>query len=95
MSRYLVIGDGNFSFSLSLSRVPEAANFTLVATSYETQEKVLSQIEAAANVSELITRGILILYEIDGMHLEASEELLKAPKFHRIVFQFSSHGWKG
>ena len=94
MSRYLVIGDGNFSFSLSLSRLPEAANFNLVATSYETQEKVLSQPEAAANVSELITRGVLILYEVDGTHLEESDELQKGPKFHRIIFNFPHTGGK-
>ena len=96
MSRYLVIGDGNFSFSLSLSRLPEAASIMqLVATSYEAQEKVLSQPEAAANVSELlITRGVLILYEIDGTCLEESEELQKGSKFHQIIFNFPHTGGK-
>ena len=94
MSHHLVVGDGNFSFSLSFSKLSQPANFTLVATSYETQEKVLSQPEAAANVSELITRGVLILYEIDGTRLEESEELQKAPKFHRIIFNFPHTGGK-
>ena len=94
MSRHLVIGDGNFSFSLSLSRLPEAAKFTLVATSYEAQEKVLSKPEAAANMSELIARGVLILYEIDGTRLEESEKLQKEPKFHRITFNFPHTGGK-
>jgi hypothetical protein len=94
MSRHLIIGDGNFSFSLSLSRLPEAANFSMVATSYEGQEKILSQPEAAANVSELITRGVLILYKIDGTRLEESEELQKEPKFHRIIFNFPHTGGK-
>ena len=94
MSRYLVIGDGNFSFSLSLSRISEGANFTLVATSYETQKQVLSQPQAAENVAELIARDVLILYETDGTRLEESKELLKEPKFHRIIFNFPHTGGK-
>ena len=43
-------------------------------------------------MSELITRGVLILYEIDGTHLEESEELQKGSKFHRIIFNFPNTG---
>ena len=94
MSHYLVIGDGNFSFSLSLSKNSEASNFNLIATSYETREKVSSQPEAAANVSELIGRGVLVLYEVDGTQLDESEVLLKRPKFHQIIFNFPHTGGK-
>lgn len=92
--RYLVIGDGNFSFSLSLCKTSEAANFSLVATSYESQEQICSQPMAAANVAELTHRGVHILYEVDGTCLERTKELLKALKFHQIIFNFPHTGGK-
>ena len=51
---------------------------------------------AAANVAELMRRGlhVLILYEVDGTCLERTKELLKAPKFHQIVFNFPHTGGK-
>lgn len=91
---YLVIGDGNFSFSLSLVRSPESANFTLIATSYENQEQVYSQPKAAENVTELTSRGVLVLHEVDGTQLERNEQLRKRSKFHRIVFNFPHTGGK-
>ena len=94
MYRYLVIGDGDFSFSLSLCKSSEATNFTLVATSYESQEQICSQPRAADNVAELTCRDILILYEVDGTCLERTKELLKPPKFHRIIFNFPHIGGK-
>ena len=94
MYRYLVVGDGNFSFSLSLSKSADSSPFTLVATSYETQEQVHSHPAAVENVSELTSRGVLVLYEVDGTCLERNEELRKREKFHRIVFNFPHTGGK-
>lgn len=94
MYRYLVIGDGDFSFSLSLCKSSEAANFTLVATSYESQKQICLQPRAAENVAELMHRGVVVLYEVDGTCLEGTKELLKAPKFHRIIFNFPHTGGK-
>lgn len=95
MYRYLVIGDGNFSFSLSLSKSAESLqDFSLIATSYETEEQVLSQPTAVENVSELTSRGVLILYEVDGTCLQRNMQLQKGPKFHRIIFNFPHTGGK-
>ena len=91
MYRCLVVGDGNFSYSLSLSKT---SDFTLVATSYETQEQVSSQTEAADNVSELSRRGVLVLYKVDGTSLERTKELTKGLKFYRIIFNFPHTGGK-
>ena len=94
MHRYLVIGDGNFSFSLTLIKSTEPANLLLVATSFETQDQVCSQPKAAENVSELTSRGVLVLFEVDGTQLERNEKIAKGEKFHRIIFNFPHTGGK-
>ena len=73
----LVIGDGNFSFSLSLARrVGSECTGTIVATSLETEEEVSGRIVAQENVKQLRKLGVCILHGVDGTKLETEPRLV-------------------
>ena len=107
--RCLVVGDGDFSFSLALIRRswPGSAASTgskcicLIATSLETADEVSSRPHALENIEALCTSGALVLHGVDGTRLDGHQTLVdlnsKAPTpgFDRIVFNFPHAGGKG
>ena len=98
---YLVLGDGNFSFSLSLceqlSSEPNDDSVRVVATSYESQERVLQR----ARTGDVLKRlsecpGVLTLHSVDATKLEECEDLKKLGlQYSAIVFNFPHTGGKG
>lgn len=96
--RYLVLGDGNFSFSLSLARrrQEEEGGGRLVATSFESRERVLTRPGAEESMRALNhARGAEILHEVDATRLETCRELHKrGPSFDTIIFNFPHSGGK-
>ena len=73
----LVIGDGNFSFSLSLARrVGSECTGTIVATSLETEQEVSGRTVVQENVKQLRKLGVCILHEVDGTKLETEPRLV-------------------
>eukprot|EP01125_Pyxidicula_operculata_P006367 TRINITY_DN2212_c0_g1_i1.p1 TRINITY_DN2212_c0_g1~~TRINITY_DN2212_c0_g1_i1.p1 ORF type:complete len:284 (-),score=40.44 TRINITY_DN2212_c0_g1_i1:65-916(-) len=91
--KILIVGDGNFSFSLSVgSELNLGAN--LVATSYDSEDVLFSKYpEAKDNLDYLKGLGVIVLHDVDATDLEST---LKLPNrdgassidFDRIVFQF-------
>jgi 25S rRNA (uracil2634-N3)-methyltransferase len=84
----LTIGDGDFSFSLSLAKSLKIDNF--VATSYESEESVLSVYKHSAhNIQNLRQLGIEVRHVVDGKNIQESmnESSLKN-SFDFIIWNF-------
>ena len=95
MATTLVVGDGNFSFSLALARHRDCDGADIVSTSLETEQEVSERPLAAENVSKLRKLGVCVLHGVDGTKL-ASSPLLQAlgVQYSTIVFNFPHTGGK-
>lgn len=92
--KWLVIGDGNFSFSLALAKKNDS--FRLVATSLESSDEVAADHLVSENISELKKRGVTVFHSVDGTQLETCGEILAiGVKYDVIVFNFPHTGGKG
>ncbi|XP_010540159.1 PREDICTED: uncharacterized protein At4g26485-like [Tarenaya hassleriana] len=91
--KILLVGEGDFSFSVSLARAfGSAANIT--ATSLDSFEELESNYgtEAKANIEELKALGCTIMHGID-VHFMSHDVNLR-PKLHdRIIYNFPHAGF--
>ena len=89
----LVVGDGNFSFSLSLARRTEAG--FIVSTSPETEIQIYERPTARGNVEELRKLGVPVLHGVDGTKLHTDPQLKQCGvQFATIIFNFPHSGGK-
>ena len=90
----LMVGDGDFSFSLALARMllskegKKRRKPVLVATSYES-ESTLQRVYPNINetISELRSLGAHIFFEVDATDLKGTLRNCSS-QFHRIVWNF-------
>ncbi|KAF3777111.1 Ferredoxin-fold anticodon-binding domain-containing protein 1 [Nymphaea thermarum] len=82
--RILLVGEGDFSFSLSLA---SAFGFAtgMVATSLDSK--------ATSNVKRLRQLGCKVLHGIDATTMSKNRSLRRAKKFDRIVYNFPHAGF--
>ena len=98
--KYLILGDGNFSFSLSLCKRLELTSSTsgdrVVATSFERLERVLLRPLAEENLRQLKdSHCVDTLHEVDATNLEACQDLRRLKlTFDFIIFNFPHAGGK-
>lgn len=92
MTRILIVGDGNFSFSLSFSlKWPEKQ---IVATSFQEKETLVRDYEATSDtIAKLQERGVILYYNIDATKLQFYKELIEH-SFNCIIFNFPHPGGK-
>lgn len=103
MTAHLVLGDGNFSFSLSLCRRLAGAAagklkaVKVVATSLESLERVLQRPGAGECLEKLREYpSVMTLHSVDATKLEEFESLNGLGlKFDVVVFNFPHTGGKG
>ncbi|XP_068097042.1 ferredoxin-fold anticodon-binding domain-containing protein 1 [Hyperolius riggenbachi] len=88
----LLVGEGNFSFSASLSKSLQE-NHLIIATSFETEERIVQQPFSSANVDQLRSNGALVYFEVDATRL-ADYGFLSHRLYDRIVFNFPHCGRK-
>ena len=88
----LIVGDGNFSFSLAYARLnPEEI---IVATSLDAEKTVSERYEGAENVSRLRSvDNVTLLHGTDATKLQTYPEL-SGKVFNRIIFNFPHTGGK-
>ncbi|XP_029177291.1 mitochondrial ribosome-associated GTPase 2 isoform X2 [Nylanderia fulva] len=84
----LLVGEGNFSFSVALLRCN--LNINLIATCYESN---VSQETTKENVNYLRSNGICVLFDVDATKLEECLAL-KSKLFDKIIFNFPHIGGK-
>ncbi|CAN6167375.1 unnamed protein product [Urochloa humidicola] len=90
----LLVGDGDFSFSLALATA-FGSGANLVATSLDTYEALrVKYSKAESNITELKRLGATVLHGVDVNKMNLHPEL-KNIRFDRIVFNFPHAGFKG
>lgn len=84
----LTIGDGDFSFSLSLAQSLHMDLF--VATSYESNESVLSVYKnSLSNIEKLKSFGVIVKHVVDGKNIQGSlAESKYKNAFDYIIWNF-------
>ncbi|XP_047085254.1 heavy metal-associated isoprenylated plant protein 41-like, partial [Lolium rigidum] len=90
----LTVGDGDFSFSLSLATAFGSGK-NIVATSLDSYEELNSKYsDAASNVQKLERLGATVLHDVDVKEMNVHADLW--PRlFDRIVFNFPHAGFNG
>lgn len=86
----LVVGDGDFSFSLSLCKKLQNG-MNLVATSYDSHECVTTKYpESIKFIEEIKESGSVVLHGVDASDLRNTLVLPEGSplKYDRIIFQF-------
>ncbi|MQM22956.1 hypothetical protein Taro_056016, partial [Colocasia esculenta] len=90
----LLVGEGDFSFSLSLARSFRSAS-NIVATSLDNYSQVTSKYSRAkSNIGNLKKMGARLLHGVDATQMKHHKDL-KLRKFDRIIFNFPHAGFKG
>uniref|UniRef100_A0A2N9FVR0 25S rRNA (uridine-N(3))-methyltransferase BMT5-like domain-containing protein n=1 Tax=Fagus sylvatica TaxID=28930 RepID=A0A2N9FVR0_FAGSY len=90
--RILLVGEGDFSFSLCLARAFGSAR-NMVATSLDTQEDIARKYrKGIGNVRKLEERGCFVLHEVDAEQM-SQHFFLRTQRFDRIVYNFPHVGF--
>jgi hypothetical protein len=90
----LVVGDGNFSFSLSLAKFRDEHGLSthLVLTSFDSEDTLVKDKFTRVNLERLQAyTNVEIIHNIDATKLS---EYFPARKFERIIFNFPHTGGK-
>ncbi|XP_058111493.1 uncharacterized protein At4g26485-like [Magnolia sinica] len=91
--RILLVGEGDFSFSLSLAHAFRSAT-NMVATSLDSQESLADKYNyGIGNVRELEELGCLVLHGIDATKM-SEHFFLRTQRFDRIVYNFPHVGFQ-
>eukprot|EP01031_Cornospumella_fuschlensis_P033989 gene33989-41132_t len=99
-SSTLILGDGDFSFSLSIARSdPPRAKKYLVTSSYESKDTLLRIYSTAGhNIATLEDMGVQVLFNVDATNLSQCS-VLENKVFRSIVWNFpcvcADHGADG
>ncbi|KAK4275265.1 hypothetical protein QN277_018379 [Acacia crassicarpa] len=90
--KILLVGEGDFSFSLCLAKAFGSAS-NMVATSLDSKGTLTRKYSRALNnLNELENLGCTILHEVDA-HTMSKHVFLKDKLFDRIVFNFPHAGF--
>ena len=88
----LVVGDGNFSFSLCLAESLAEQRIHLFASSLDPWSSLEGDKAASENLRKLTSFGnVTVLHEVDGTNLGAK---FGSRRFRRIIFNFPHVGGK-
>ncbi|TMW64296.1 hypothetical protein Poli38472_012918 [Pythium oligandrum] len=89
--RILIVGDGDFSFALSLAVYMGGRNIT--ATCYDSQHDLREKYSnALVNADALETAGASVHYSVDATALEKEAWIHSVERFHSIAFNFPHLG---
>ncbi|KAK8705816.1 hypothetical protein V6N13_049405 [Hibiscus sabdariffa] len=92
--RILLVGEGDFSFSLSLANAFASAS-NICASSLDSYDVLKKKYRnAASNLGELEKLGATLLHEVDATRMKRHADLAKQ-KFDRIIFNFPHAGFYG
>ncbi|XAR65774.1 hypothetical protein NMG60_11010016 [Bertholletia excelsa] len=90
--RILLVGEGDFSFSLCLARAFASAR-NMVATSLDTQQELVKKYSnGIGNVRELEEMGCVVLCGLDATKM-SQHFFLRTQRFDRIVYNFPHVGF--
>lgn len=87
----LLVGEGNFSFSVAVCESGEVASLT--ASCLQTEQQAVAQEHAAHNIQRLRDRGCTVLFEVDCTCLN-EHEVIRRHVYDRVIFNFPHCGRK-
>lgn len=92
----LLVGEGNFSFSVALLKRNGIQRGTIVATAFESHQECIRKYgnEAKSNIEYLMSCNVKVLHGIDATRLKQSQDDTKSSFYERIIFQFPHTGRK-
>ena len=94
MNRCLIIGDGNFSFSLAFQKKYPKDEWMITTTSLENEQDIAKHVGASEKIHWLRSTGnVRVMCGIDGTQLEQYPSLT-GEYFDRIIFNFPHCGGK-
>ncbi|KAK3527345.1 hypothetical protein QTP86_021941 [Hemibagrus guttatus] len=91
MSEVLLVGEGNFSFSVAVCESGDVESIT--ASCVQTEQQALAQEHAAQNIQRLRDRGCTVLFEVDCTRLN-EHDVIRRCVYDRIIFNFPHCGRK-
>ncbi|KAJ6332437.1 hypothetical protein OIU76_010767 [Salix suchowensis] len=90
--RMLLVGEGDFSFSVSLARAFGSAS-NLVSTTVDSEDDIAKKYSnGVRNVRELEEKGGIVLYGVDAKEM-SQHFFLRTQRFDRIVYNFPHVGF--
>ncbi|XP_039000590.1 heavy metal-associated isoprenylated plant protein 41-like [Hibiscus syriacus] len=89
----LLVGEGDFSFSLSLANAFASAS-NICATSLDSYDDLKKYKNAASNLEKLSRLGATLLHRVNVATMKL-HPVLANRKFDRIIFNFPHAGFKG
>ncbi|KAL6496404.1 hypothetical protein OROGR_029662 [Orobanche gracilis] len=90
----LLVGEGDFSFSLCLAMAFGSAT-NIVATTLDSYEELIAKYkDAQENVAMLTALGASVLFRVDATKMKNLPDLWWR-KFHRIIYNFPHAGFHG
>jgi len=90
----LLVGEGDFSFSLALANAFGSAE-NMVIASLDSKDKVLQLYKSAhETLSNLEKLGANVLFGVDTTTME-KHHIIRKMRFHRIVYNFPHAGFYG
>ncbi|XP_074303456.1 uncharacterized protein At4g26485-like [Silene latifolia] len=90
----LIVGDGDFSFSLSLATSFRSAS-NITATSLDTYDTLKKKYKnARSNVKALLRLGASVIHGVDATRMKRHTDLTMR-RFDRIVYNFPHAGFHG
>ncbi|XXG55267.1 hypothetical protein AAC387_Pa03g2970 [Persea americana] len=94
LHQILLVGEGDFSFSLCLAKAFGSAS-NLVTTSLDNYDVVTKKyIQAESNIQNLVKLGATVLHGVDATKMKLHTDL-SMRKFDRIIFNFPHAGFYG
>jgi 25S rRNA (uracil2634-N3)-methyltransferase len=88
----LLLGEANFSYSLSLIKHHSIPSHQMLATSYDTErECYLKYPDGEANVKALREAGVKVEFKVDAGNLEKCKAVGKG-RWSRVIFNFPHAG---
>ncbi|XP_050410453.1 ferredoxin-fold anticodon-binding domain-containing protein 1 homolog [Patella vulgata] len=90
----LLVGEGDFSLSLSLSQHGKFGSEQMISTSKESRDSICKHQAAQSNIQFLQDKGVKIYFEVDARQLHSDQCMLRNKQFSRIVFNFPHSGGK-
>ncbi|KAG8921805.1 hypothetical protein FRC00_008214 [Tulasnella sp. 408] len=89
--RILLVGEGNFSFTLSLVKTHKIPSYNILATTLDSEADCYAKYpnDASEIVSDLRSLGVRVVFGVDATRLEKSKEVMQAKGgWNKVVFNF-------
>ncbi|KAI8455811.1 hypothetical protein BY996DRAFT_7008326 [Phakopsora pachyrhizi] len=91
--KILLVGEGNFSFSVSLVVYHSIPGESITATTIDSRSKVLSKYSDASKfLNVLENHKVNVIFELDCTRLEKDKRIKSLKPFDRVIFNFPHLG---